>query len=350
MSNDGTIEANYGFGFLLTLVAGCATMLGAAFIPALKWGSHDKVTAGALGFAAGVMLYVSFVDVLGEEAQEFFGKHFKAENKASCRGLQYDDDVDIQVRIWIIVFFVVGLEIGTVMFVIMAHIPSLASPDQDTQSQRSAQADSRGLECSATKDPCTVSTPLTGDNGDLSQPSCKGSSLERVSAVAFIALTLHNIPEGLATFLGGGTGSLTVPFAIAMHNIPEGAAIAIPSYQASGGDLLKALKATLVASLAQPVGAAIGWLLIIVLGLDAVSEFFYGAMYSVTAGIMVCISLIELIPEALEAASPRSVSFSVALGLFVMGMLDRIVRYDWVLTHPCSPHPVDLSGLDGTAW
>jgi ZIP family zinc transporter len=327
MSNDGTTETNYALGFLLTLVAGCTTMLGAAFIPALKWGSHDKVTAGALGFAAGVMLYVSLVDVLGEEAEEFFGKHFKAENKASCRNLREDDDVDIQVRIWITVFFVVGLEIGTVMFVIMASIPSLVSSDQNTQGQRSAQAELRCLERSASKGPCTVSTSSTGDDdGDLCQPSCKGSSLERVSAVAFIALTLHNIPEGLATFLGGGTGSFTVPFAIAMHNIPEGAAIAIPSYQASGGDLLKAMRATLVASLAQPVGAAIGWLLISVIELDAVSDFFYGAMYSVTAGIMVCISLIELIPEAVEAATPRFASFSVILGFFVMGMLDRIVR------------------------
>merc|ERR1719486_1262651 len=110
---------------------------------------------------------------------------------------------------------------------------------------------------------------------------------------------------------------MTVPFAIAMHNIPEGAAIAIPCYQASGS-LWKAFWTTFIAGLAQPAGAAIGWTLVSVLHTQDVSEFFYGAMYSITAGIMVAVAIMELLPAAVEAASPRIVACCAFTGFFVM--------------------------------
>merc|ERR1719174_2760238 len=110
---------------------------------------------------------------------------------------------------------------------------------------------------------------------------------------------------------------MTVPFAIAMHNIPEGAAIAIPCYPASGS-LWKAFWTTFVAGMAQPAGAAVGWMLVSVLHTLEVSDFFYGAMYSITAGIMVAVSIMELLPAAFEAASPRIVASCAFLGFFVM--------------------------------
>merc|ERR1719323_2557873 len=110
---------------------------------------------------------------------------------------------------------------------------------------------------------------------------------------------------------------MTVAFAIAMHNIPEGAAVAIPTFQVSGS-YAKAFWASFVAGVSQPLGALLGWLLIILLGFEEVPEFLYGAMYSLTAGIMIAISLAELLPEALKDASPRFCSLFAFAGFLVM--------------------------------
>jgi ZIP family zinc transporter len=292
-------------------------MLGTVFIPTLKYGHQETVTAGALGFAAGVMLYVSFVDVLGEEAKEFFENHFNSQGS-----LPEDSTDDIRVRIWIAAFFFVGLAIATGLDALLSR----AHGRSDTQDSRDLEM--CGLENSLAK--CEGPSGTCGTRASSSSPtstswamsgtsnsSTSKASLERVSLVAFVALTLHNIPEGLATFLGGGAGSLTVPFAIAVHNVPEGAAIAIPTYQATGS-MLRAMKATFIAAMAQPAGAAVGWLCIIAAGTAEVPAFCYGAMYSVTAGIMVAVALMELIPEALEIASPRFVICWAFIGFFVM--------------------------------
>lgn len=106
--------------------------------------------------------------------------------------------------------------------------------------------------------------------------------------------------------------------AIAMHNIPEGAAIAVPVYQNSKS-YWKAFQATLIAGVAQPLGALIGWLLLFILDTGAgLPNFLYGCMYSLTAGIMIGMSLVGLIPEALAMASSERVGVSIAAGFIVM--------------------------------
>merc|ERR1712127_271441 len=120
-----------------------------------------------------------------------------------------------------------------------------------------------------------------------------------------LALTLHNLPEGLGTFFDGSNGGLTIVIGIGLHNIPEGAAVAIPMYQSTKSYPRTALS-VLIASLAQPLGAAIGWCLIYVFGLAGdLPAFFYGAVYALTAGVMVGISIFSLIPEAMENVSSK---------------------------------------------
>lgn len=306
-------EPNYMFGFFLTLVAGFASALGTMFLPLLECGSYGKVTAGALSFAAGVMLYVSFVDVLGEESKEFFQNHFLVNCAVSRQPPQMNGREQLLVRIWTAVFLFVGLALAILLDVVLSKYSAIRSQSPNAQ----ALELSKSCPNMPSED---VPTPSTSSRMSLASLGGDRSShlqLEQLSLVSFVALTLHNIPEGLATFLGGGTGSLTVPFAIAMHNIPEGAAIAIPCYQVSGS-MLRAIAATLISGLAQPLGAALGWFLIVVLGLKDVPEFAYGAMYSMTAGIMISVSIVELIPGALETASPRFVGCGVFLGFLVM--------------------------------
>jgi ZIP family zinc transporter len=304
---------NHFLGFCLTVVAGLATVLGAAFIPLLKYGTGQTVTTGALGFAAGVMLYVSFVDVLGGEAKEFFGKHL--EERGETNGMPPGEH--IMVRVYVALFFFIGLGVAMCLDKIMEALQGTGAMDHrvDPQSSRDVE-----LTSGASSRPLGVASQTTGhDPATAPTVSTKqdSSSLERVSLVAFVALTLHNFPEGLATFFGGGTGSFTVPFAIAMHNIPEGAAIAIPIYQSSG-DAMRALRTTCIAGMAQPAGALMGWALIVGLKIQDVSHFVYGACYACTAGIMVCVSLMELIPEALQGGSPFYVGCCIFGGFLVM--------------------------------
>jgi ZIP family zinc transporter len=312
-SEDNIQEPDYVAGFCFTVVAGLATVIGTAFIPLLKLGNQEKVTSGALAFAAGVMLYVSFVDVLGSEAKEFFSNHFESRAAASTHRFDVVLENDTYVRVWTSVFFFLGLAVATLLDSAVSSLPGV-----ETESARSSR-DVELMQSDACVAQNELPIPSTGSQRSLISQKLAASSfrLERVSAVAFIALTLHNIPEGLATFLGGGTGSLTVPFAIAMHNIPEGAAIAIPCYQVSGS-MHKAVVATFIASLAQPLGAAIGWFLLVLMDAENVSDFTYGAMYSLTAGIMISVSIMELIPSALEMQSPRFVGICTFVGFFVM--------------------------------
>jgi len=326
-------------------------MLGCAFIPALKWGNQDKVTSGALGFAAGVMLYVSFVDVLGEEAKDFFTKHYTGEGCSGHgheggdhghalvnvhEGRRLDEgDAPIQVRIWVAFFFFLGIFLASMMDHVMALIPGMgdghghghghgqeSARDIEIQLSNNTESfDKRSSHTAAMPDASQADHVPGHSHSDAGHSGHAGqgnsSSLERVSMVAFLALTMHNVPEGLSTFLSASKGSMTVPFAIAMHNIPEGAAIAIPGYQVHGS-VAMALRSTFIAGLAQPVGALIGWLLIVIMKVEHLPEFFYGATYSATAGIMVGVSILELIPEALQSASPRFVAMSCFLGFFVM--------------------------------
>lgn len=361
----GCEPPDQAFGFLLTITAGLATMLGTAFIPALKWGNQDKVTSGALGFAAGVMLYVSFVDVLGAEATNFFKTHYKgtgcfdeghdhghahehdhghghgSEAHDHSRRLHGSDGEPLEVRIWVAFFFFFGIFIASMMDHVMALIPGMGhSHGADSARDLEIQLNTRDADGSDQRSTQVAPKPAASEaahahghsNGDAGTGGAgheihsHSSSLERVSMVAFLALTVHNVPEGLATFLGASRGSMTVPFAIAMHNIPEGAAIAVPGYQVHGS-WVKALRATFIAGLAQPVGALIGWLIIIIMGVEQLPEFFYGATYSATAGIMVGVSILELIPEALQSAPARFVGMSCFLGFFVMELSIVLLGY-----------------------
>jgi ZIP family zinc transporter len=286
-------DANYLLGFALTFVAGMATVLGCLAICCVKGRENPKkITSGALAFAAGVMMYVSFIDVLGGEAPEFFENHF---HPPDCARRLHEEEEEEEGSIWIRIcvagFFFVGMVLASgldkCVDVIFGHTHGGAEQDgSDEESDSSA---------------------------DVKEG---GSSLERISLVTFLALSAHNFPEGLATFFGGGSGSFTVPIAIALHNIPEGMAIAVPTYQSSGS-IKKAVLNTFLAGLAQPLGAAVGWLMMVIFRLDDLPNFAYGVVYSATAGVMVCVSLMELLPEAFASAPPLFCLYWI-LGGFVL--------------------------------
>jgi len=311
-------EPDYLRGLLWACFAGLTTVLGAIFIPCLNQKNQHRLTAGALAFAAGVMLWVSFVDVLAGASAEFFGNHFTAARP--------DDELNgVWVRIVIFFFFFLGIlttwQLQRITGMYLDHDHHHAAPhvsEAELASQvEQGRAVAGPMSSSSVMD---LRTKLNAEGGQAEGQELNDEtkrSLKKVSMVAMVALALHNFPEGLATFFDASTGSMTIALAIAMHNIPEGAAIAIPMYQATGS-LKEALVATSLAGLTQPLGALMGWAFIVVMGIGDITAFAYGVIYTITAGIMVGISILELIPAAFAYPDPQFCSFCLFSGFFVM--------------------------------
>lgn len=288
---------DYVRGAVFAILAGLTTVMGMLFIPLVNAGADYKTsTATALAFAAGVMMWVAFVDVLGEEARNFFDQHY-TQNPS--------DTAETSSRLWVSGMFLIGMA----MTIFLNQIVSRCVGEPETPASQGGVA---LTEVKDQEEGNATASPEVKPDADIGK-----SNLPRVAAVATIGLALHNFPEGLATFFDGSTGGVTVALAIAMHNIPEGAAIAVPVYL-NEKSYWAAFKATFLAGAAQPLGAIIGWILLSVFQSSNLPDFLYGCLYSLTAGIMVGLSLVGLIPEALTMATPERVGVSIGAGFVVM--------------------------------
>jgi len=137
-----------------------------------------------------------------------------------------------------------------------------------------------------------------------------------------LAIAIHNLPEGLATFvatLAEPSVGVTLAVAIAIHNIPEGLCVALPIYYASGSRHLGFFWA-LISGISEPIGALIGYLVIKGSGED-MDQTVYGLLFGVVGGMMIMIVLLELIPTALRYdPADRFVTNSLVLGMVVMAV------------------------------
>ena len=150
------------------------------------------------------------------------------------------------------------------------------------------------------------------------QPCYK--SLKRTSILVGLALSLHNLPEGLATFVGymaDPKAGILIAISIAMHNIPEGMAVAVPIYYATGSKL-KAILWAGVSGLAEPVGALIG--LAVVLS-GQLSYLAMGIIMALVAGIMTGITFRELLPRSMQYdPSNRWTTHGIFAGMAIMAV------------------------------
>lgn len=144
----------------------------------------------------------------------------------------------------------------------------------------------------------------------------KGSSLYKLGILSFIALVLHNLPEGILTFMSTYQDfnlGLSLCFAIALHNIPEGVSIAVPIYY-STGSVGKALKYTLLSAIAEPIGAILAFLIL--------KDFITPAMISMflilVAGIMITLSIEKMLPEALHYDKKKPMFAGLILGIIIV--------------------------------
>jgi zinc transporter, ZIP family len=139
--------------------------------------------------------------------------------------------------------------------------------------------------------------------------------LLRMSLNTAIAIALHNFPEGLATFLStlaDPSVGFVLAVAISIHNIPEGLCVAMPVYYATGSRW-KALGWALLSGLSEPFAALLGWVVLA----GAFSDALYAVMFGLVAGMMVIISVRELLPTA-HKYDPED---SVVTYFFILGMV-----------------------------
>jgi ZIP family zinc transporter len=144
------------------------------------------------------------------------------------------------------------------------------------------------------------------------------ADLHRMGMLAVLAVGLHNLPEGLATFvatLASPSMGLSIAVAIALHNIPEGMVVAMPIYYATGSKW-KGFLWSLASGISEPIGGLLGFL---VLYGNHMSDLAYAIMFGIVAGMMVFISIRELLPTALRYdPKDRFATAGFMLGMAVM--------------------------------
>ncbi|CCO25442.1 zinc transporter ZupT [Maridesulfovibrio hydrothermalis] len=277
------------FALGLTLFAGLCTGIGSALAFFAKR-TNPGFLSLALGFSAGVMIYVSFMEIM-----------VKAKTALQA-------DLGMVTGTWTAVLaFFGGI---AVIAMIDKLVPSYENPHEmrRIEDMNVDGSDSGG----------SVADPSGSADGNGLESEEGKKKLFRMGTMAALAIGIHNFPEGLATFtaaLSDPSLGIAIAVAIAIHNIPEGIAVSVPIYYATG-DKKKAFFYSFLSGLAEPVGALVGYLLL----MPFMSETVFGVIFAGVAGIMVFISLDELLPAAEEYGEHHLSIYGLVAGMAVMAV------------------------------
>lgn len=239
--------------FILSLFAGLSTTIGAMIVFFIKH-NNSRILGFGLGFSAGAMIYISFMEILPQAVFNFSKLHLYGE-------------------LYALICFFIGI---LVTAVIDSFVPESINPHEAK------------------------------------------NSLKRVGILTTLAVGIHNFPEGFATFassLENLSFGLMVAIAIAIHNIPEGMVVSLPIYHATKNKKKAVFFATL-SGIAEPIGAVLGALLIFpFFGKDAL-----GFSLAFAAGVMVFISLDELLPSARKYGKSHDSLYGLFFGMLIMAI------------------------------
>jgi zinc transporter, ZIP family len=267
------ISQNLLIALLMTTIAGLSTGIGSAIAFVAKK-TNTKLLSVALGFSAGVMIYVSFIEIF-PDARSSFMEHYGKFNGTLFTLLAFFGGM-----------FLVGL--------IDKFIPKAENPHE-----------LRSLE--------------SMDNVDNALNFRK---LYRMGLLTAIAVSLHNFPEGVATFMSAlknPTLGIAITIAIAIHNIPEGIAVSIPIFYATGNKK-KAFILSFLSGISEPIGAMIAYLILMPFMHTLYLDLIFAATMAGVAGIMVFISLDELLPSAEEFGEHHLAIYGLIGGMGVMAL------------------------------
>lgn len=255
------------FAFGLTLLAGLSTGIGSAVAFFAKR-TNVKFLSVALGFSAGVMIYISLAQILIGAIGDLQGILGAGGGYWAGAG-----------------GFFGGMAL---IAVIDKLVPSFENPHE---------------------------VHVVEEMGDKAA-ALKQRKLHRMGIMTAVAIALHNFPEGLATFMAALADphlGVAIAIAVAIHNIPEGIAVSIPIYYATGSRK-KAFIYSFLSGVAEPLGALVGFGLLFFF----FNELLFGLVFASVAGIMVFISLDELLPAAREYGEHHLSIYGVVAGMAVM--------------------------------
>jgi ZIP family zinc transporter len=257
------------FAFMLTLFAGLSTGIGSALAFFTK-STNTRFLSVSLGFSAGVMIYVSMVEIFVKSKDALIAV--------------YDEKLG---TIYTVLAFFGGIAF---IAIIDKLIPSGENPHE---------------------------VKMVEDvKGNTKKPDSK--KLYRMGMFTALAIAIHNFPEGLATFAAGLTDptiAIPIAVAIAIHNIPEGIAVSVPISYATGNKR-KAFFLSFLSGLAEPVGALVGFFIL----RSFFNDTIFGVIFGAIAGIMVFISLDELLPTAREYGEHHLAIYGLIAGMAVMAV------------------------------
>ncbi|MDH6534792.1 zinc transporter ZupT [Parabacteroides sp. 52] len=260
------MENNIFIPFLLTLFAGLATGIG-SLIAFFAKQTNKRFLSFSLGLSAGVMIYVSFVEILRQAEETLVAEMGVKEGMGMT-----------------VLFFFAGI---LLIGIIDRLVPSFENP-HEVRSVESMQA-----------------------------PPPK-TKLMRMGLMTALAIGIHNFPEGIATFTAAIEDpalGIAIAVAIAIHNIPEGIAVSVPIYYATG-DRKKAFYLSLLSGLAEPIGALLAYLVL----MPFMSPAVMGCVFAAVAGIMVFISMDELLPAAREYGEHHVSIYGLVTGMAIMAL------------------------------
>ncbi len=247
--------------FLLTAISGLSTGVG-SLIAFFAKRTNTKFLSAALGFSAGVMVYISFMELM-PESLGILGEQFSTR----------------LANIYMLASFFIGIAF-------IAIIDFLIPEDENPHEVHRVE--------------------------ELGQ----NKQLHRTGILMALAIAIHNFPEGLATFasaLGSIDIAIPITIAIAIHNIPEGIAVSVPIYQATGSRK-KAFWYSLLSGMAEPVGALVGFLFLLPFWTPTI----HALLLAFVSGIMVFISFDELLPSAEKYGHHHYGIGGVVIGMAVM--------------------------------
>jgi len=263
------MEVNVGFALMLTTLAGLATGIGGAIAYFIRRPTYSFL-AIMLAFSAGVMVYISFAELLKTAIEEV---GFGTANIAFFAGILFIGIIDILV-------------------------PHEYKEERVTKRQQR----------------------VTGESSVGER-----SVLMRAGMFTALGIAIHNFPEGLAVFGSAATGDVTlgiaVALAIAIHNVPEGISVAVPIFYATSSRG-KAFIYSFSSGLAEPVGALIGYAIL----LPFISPMVLSSLLAFVAGIMIYISLDELLPLAHRYGREHLVIAGIGAGMLIMAFGLFILR------------------------
>lgn len=262
------------FAFSLTLFAGLSTGIGSA-LAFFKKRVDERFLSAALGFSAGVMIYVSMIEIFPKAREAFEPVH------GATAAYWYTT----------IAFF------GGVLLIALIDklVPTPVNPHE-----------LRGVD------------EIEADKETMNNEEQENEHLMRTGLFSALALAIHNFPEGLATFIGAvndPTLGISIAVAIAIHNIPEGIAVSVPIHYATGSKR-QAFKYSFLSGLAEPLGALIGYTIL----RPFINATVFGIVFASVAGIMVYISLDELLPTAEKYAEHHIAIWGLIAGMAVMAL------------------------------